>query len=88
MSSKAATFLDGLTETDAKLLAGRIRREQLTGAEALAEAWLLGATAVVNVLAGRRTCRVCGCHDHAACEGGCSWVEADLCSTCKFSGAN
>ncbi len=33
------------------------------------------------------TCRVCGCTDEAACEGGCSWVEdpeqlGDLCSAC------
>lgn len=28
------------------------------------------------------TCRVCGCTDDHACEGGCWWVEADLCSTC------
>lgn len=30
-----------------------------------------------------RTCRVCGCTDARACEGGCWWVEADLCSACK-----
>lgn len=28
-------------------------------------------------------CRVCGCTDDRACEGGCSWVEARLCSQCK-----
>ena len=33
------------------------------------------------------TCRVCGCTDDEACEGGCSWVEdpegiGELCSTC------
>lgn len=28
------------------------------------------------------TCRVCGCTDDRACEGGCWWVEPDLCSTC------
>ena len=27
-------------------------------------------------------CRVCGCTDLLGCEGGCSWVEEDLCSTC------
>jgi hypothetical protein len=32
-------------------------------------------------------CRVCGCTDEAACEGGCWWVpdpylEGDLCSAC------
>lgn len=27
-------------------------------------------------------CRVCGCTEDAACDGGCSWVEPDLCSAC------
>lgn len=27
-------------------------------------------------------CRVCGCTETQACEGGCSWVEEDLCSRC------
>lgn len=35
---------------------------------------------------GVPTCRVCGCTDMAACDGGCSWVEdpdgGDLCSAC------
>lgn len=32
-----------------------------------------------------RTCRVCGCTDERACEGGCWWLSADddLCSTCE-----
>lgn len=29
-----------------------------------------------------RTCRICGCTEDNACEGGCSWVEEDLCSAC------
>ena len=29
-----------------------------------------------------RTCRICGCTEDNACEGGCSWVEVDLCSAC------
>lgn len=29
-----------------------------------------------------RKCRVCGCTDNNACEGGCHWVEQDLCSNC------
>jgi hypothetical protein len=29
-----------------------------------------------------RTCRECGCTDDRACVGGCSWIEADLCSAC------
>jgi hypothetical protein len=32
------------------------------------------------------TCRICGCDDEHACEGGCMWVPdpagGDLCSTC------
>ena len=27
-------------------------------------------------------CRVCGCTDLHACEGGCFWVAPDLCSVC------
>jgi len=27
-------------------------------------------------------CRVCGCTDECACEGGCSRIEFDLCSRC------
>lgn len=33
-------------------------------------------------LSGARTCRTCGCTDQWACEGGCEWIDADLCSTC------
>jgi ParB family chromosome partitioning protein len=29
-----------------------------------------------------RSCRACGCTDAEACDGGCSWVEDDLCSEC------
>lgn len=29
-----------------------------------------------------RKCRVCGCTQYNACEGGCYWVEDDLCSKC------
>lgn len=29
-----------------------------------------------------QACRECGCTDAEACPGGCSWVEADLCSAC------
>ncbi len=27
-------------------------------------------------------CRICGCTENDACEGGCYWVENDLCSKC------
>lgn len=29
-----------------------------------------------------RACRVCGCTNDRACQGGCYWVERDLCSAC------
>jgi len=28
-------------------------------------------------------CRVCGCTQENPCEGGCYWVEEDLCSACE-----
>ena len=36
--------------------------------------------------AGAQVCRDCGCTDEKACEGGCTWVEPDLCSACKQIG--
>lgn len=34
------------------------------------------------------SCRLCGCTEDAACEGGCAWVDAgdmtDVCSRCAF----
>jgi hypothetical protein len=29
-----------------------------------------------------QACWKCGCTQNDACEGGCSWVEEDLCSAC------
>lgn len=34
-----------------------------------------------------RKCRVCGCTQNNACEGGCHWVEEDLCSKCAENSA-
>lgn len=31
-----------------------------------------------------RICRDCGCTEDRACEGGCWWVEVDLCSSCEI----
>jgi ParB/RepB/Spo0J family partition protein len=39
---------------------------------------LLKAQGAGNV----RACRKCGCTEETACQGGCSWVEEDLCSAC------
>lgn len=32
-------------------------------------------------------CRQCGCTDVFGCDGGCYWVEPDLCSQCQLDGA-
>ena len=32
--------------------------------------------------ATERTCRICGCTDSKACEGGCFWVMPEICSKC------
>ena len=29
-----------------------------------------------------QVCRICGCTDDRACDGGCSWAEPGLCSAC------
>lgn len=31
----------------------------------------------------RQVCRSCDCTNERACEGGCYWVEVDLCSRCR-----
>ncbi len=54
--------------------------------EAVARAYAHGQAVVRNSLAGRRVCRVCGCWELHACEGGCWWVAEDLCSTCDRYG--
>jgi hypothetical protein len=33
-------------------------------------------------------CKICGCTNEQACEGGCHWVELDLCSTCAGTRAS
>jgi hypothetical protein len=77
----------GLTDADAKRLGDRLVEE--LGEEGcgdtdqmLAAAWLMGATAMSNARSGRHVCRICGCWENEACEGGCGWAEADLCTTC------
>jgi hypothetical protein len=38
------------------------------------------------IQADHPTCRVCGCTDDKACEGGCYWVAPCLCSKCSNIG--
>lgn len=52
--------------------------------EGVIRAFAHGQRVMKNRDLGRRTCRVCGCWELNACNGGCSWVEADLCSACAF----
>lgn len=40
--------------------------------------WRCPDVAAIGVTA----CRVCGCTDAVACDGGCGWTEPDLCSSC------
>lgn len=37
---------------------------------------------LLDGIARRRSCRVCGCTNLKACPGRCWWVEPDLCSSC------
>lgn len=32
-----------------------------------------------------RKCRICGCTQYNACDGGCYWITDDLCSQCMQS---
>lgn len=72
-----------LDEADAKRLTVRIfgSGPDAPPADQVAEAWRLGA-AVAAAAAGRRICRICGCWELEACDGGCWWVADDLCSRC------
>lgn len=88
----AEILLHGLAPEDAGRLAARLNADtplaEEASAEVLATAWILGATAMANAARGRRICRICGCHESHACEGGCSWAEPDLCSACDLAPAS
>lgn len=55
-------------------------------AEAIGRAWMMGARVVLNTAQGRRTCRLCGCWEQEACEGGCGWAGDDICTACAPGG--
>lgn len=46
------------------------------------ELWWEWGLPGVPLQKGVRHCRICGCTEKRACEGGCYWVEYDLCSSC------
>ena len=60
-----------------------IADDPMTEEEARAEFPVCIKKGSVYLMAGVRSCRVCGCTDNCACPGGCYWVEKDLCSNCK-----
>lgn len=69
---------------DGQALANRLHAEFADdAAAAVVAAFAHGQAVVFNRVHARRTCRVCGCWELAACEGGCSWVAQDLCSACQ-----
>lgn len=41
-----------------------------------------GCKGTVVLARENQKCRICGCTWDNACEGGCHWVEPDLCSNC------
>lgn len=76
-------LLANFTEGDAERLGARLQAEFDGDTDAmLAAAWSMGARAYCNVTLGRHICRICGCWELEACDGGCWWAEDDLCSTC------
>ena len=62
--------------------------EYVRGDEDLHSISLKAAQLLADMFGRRFTmrCRVCGCTDDRACEGGCYWVGACLCSTCAAKG--
>lgn len=68
------------TVTSEPLPAESPRMEALARVARALFAELMVEAAVVD--ADVRQCRTCGCLEHLACEGGCAWVAADLCSAC------
>lgn len=53
-----------------------------TGADAQALFNAIAARVLDDTKPSVRTCHVCGCTDMRACEGGCSWANANTCSRC------
>ncbi|MES2034907.1 MAG: hypothetical protein V4466_12090 [Pseudomonadota bacterium] len=48
----------------------------------LGRAWMMGARVVMNTMATRQPCRICGCWELEACDEGCGWAEIGLCTAC------
>lgn len=37
---------------------------------------------IISRRSDKQKCKICGCTEDKACEGGCHWVKYDLCSAC------
>lgn len=48
------------------------------------ESWRRWQKYIIEKTENEAVCRVCGCTQYNACEGGCYWVEPDLCSKCAI----
>lgn len=59
---------------------GVFNRDAFNGA--VGRAWMMGARVALNVAGGREPCRICGCWELEACDGGCGWAEPGLCTAC------
>lgn len=46
------------------------------------EIWECWQRYLIKKVEDESVCRVCGCTWNNACDGGCYWVESDLCSQC------
>lgn len=82
-------------DVDLQRLSARLQREfgHMPGGEGadmtleqvnamIGAAWMMGARVVMNTIATRQPCRICGCWELEACEDGCSWAEVGLCTAC------
>jgi hypothetical protein len=84
------TVLDNAVEAlhaegEVHLAAGllQLMAARIAGIEPEAVAILIdGMAQLAQLGALDRACRVCGCTELFGCEGGCEWVEFDLCSVC------
>ncbi len=48
--------------------------------------WLCWQDHILERVRTEPVCRVCGCTEDNACQGGCYWVEPELCSACAQAG--
>jgi len=85
LTAKNVTPLSGAEIGYACAICGIVEEAQPDGS--LPEGWVKkeykeGSHFACPECRDEAVCRVCGCTNEHACEGGCSWVEPDLCSAC------